>query len=211
MFTYAIAKDDNQLAAATALIKRRYEKSGYVKEDDEPVIASWLHRPTAITFTAHYNETLVGTISLVLDGQDGLPMDVIYREELAPFRVENQRLAEVCQFAIDSEILKSQAHFKATIREAELALGLLAHTVRLGIHKEIDYFVFTINPKHKLFYESLGARLIGEQKSYPSVNDAPALAYVLPQAVLEDGKAAQYGASKMLVSQLMHYPCTINF
>jgi len=44
---------------------------------------------------------------------------------------------------------------------------------------EYDYICIAINPKHRVTYDFLLFKEIGEQKSYESANDAPAIAMYL--------------------------------
>ncbi len=162
--TCRILTSDREREAARALVRRKYLAEGYAATDDS--IARYLLLPSATTFGLFHDDTLYGTISLVLDNQDGLPMDALYAPELAPWRAEGKRLAEVIQFAVE----RTGSPFEA----APLFAAILARAVE----EQLDYLCISVNPKHDRFYALLGFKQIGEMKHYASV-DAPAIARAL--------------------------------
>lgn len=184
------------------LISKVYADSGYVSEDgnkDETSISDFLRNTNSTcTFRAIYQEQLVGTISIVSDQERGLPMDTIYKTEVDLLRTAGERVAEVCQFAIDKTVLKSLPITKRKIFEADLAMQLLGLSINYGFLKDFDYYVFSINPKHRVFYEMLGCQKIGEEKQYGSVNNAPALAYKLSLRDLKQQQESGKGKNMIL-------------
>lgn len=178
MFTFLQAAD-SQIDDVVSLVQRVYEASGYIKAGEENKIGSFLYRTDlATSVCAYYNKQLIGTVSVVFDSKQGLPMDAIYRSELQLIRDRQQPIAEVCQFAIDRSILIDVPLLVRKKAEAELALQLLALIIKYCQEQGLYYISFAINPKHRFFYETLGAELIGVEKKYDSVNDAPALGYL---------------------------------
>ncbi|QQR64558.1 hypothetical protein IPH92_03265 [Candidatus Kaiserbacteria bacterium] len=185
MVTYHLAKSDFEIESAVALISRVYAREGYVKsEEGESGVSAYLRSSTSVTFLACVGETPVGTISLVGDSERYLPMDLIYREELTLLRNTKTRLAEVCQFAIDTELLKEEKMGT----QLDVSTSLLSLVVAHARSKDYTHLTFTVNPKHRKFYEMLGAVQIGGEKSYPSVENAPALGYVLDMTILNNAE-----------------------
>lgn len=167
---YAVATNATERNQAIELVHKVYVEQGYLAPD-APTNNSkhFLHRPEAKTILCK-NPSLVGTISLVLDQHGNLPMEQIYAEELKTLRTDRRQLAEVCQFAV----LKTGRQ-----TNLDVSLGLLSHAIHLALKETVDCLCFTINPKHQLFYRSLGCHQIGSEKPYPFVNNAPALAFFL--------------------------------
>jgi len=156
------------------MVSRVYAESGYHPDQEEHAIPRTLDRADTITLGAFHGDTLVGTISLVIDGPQGLPMDYIYSEELTPLRASQLRIAEVGQFAIDSETYRASTG-RAVPRF--LALAFFGAALSGAIAHECAYICVAVNPKHARFYRLLGFRKIGEEKRYGAVS-APAIALV---------------------------------
>ncbi len=181
MITFCTARLPEEHKSATELITKVYADEGYVDRDraQDLGITNYLGRKNTLTFLAHRG-SLIGTISVVTDSEEGLPMHIIYKTELDTLREAGKQLAEVCQFAIDKQALKEVcAQSDAKFSELDVSVGLLGLVVHYGIHAGFHYLCFAVNPKHAAFYESLGCVRIGEEKSYPSVKQAPALPYIL--------------------------------
>ncbi len=150
-------------AAARAIVRRAYAAQGY---DTSDAISRYLEDDSATTFGLFRDDTLYGTISIVIDSADGLPMDAIYTEELSTWRAGRTRIAEVVQFAVDPDQRAGSPFETAPLFAAVLARAIEARVRHLCI---------SINPKHDRFYRMLGFEQVGALKHYGSV-DAPAIA-----------------------------------
>lgn len=179
MITYARVQTETERDVGRKLIARVYARQGYVEAEGEgSSFDQHLADPDTCTIVARIQDIVVGTISVVPDGTLGVPMDIIYRDELKKFREADARLAEVCQFAVDHDLLRGAIEGSG-VRELDLSMGLFGHAVNYARFSALSHLVFAVNPKHRQLYESLGSELIGEEKEYPSVNRAPALGYAL--------------------------------
>ena len=165
-----VIQNDVDRLAARAIVKRAYEAQGYGTGSR---IAQYLQGPDAITFGLIRDDTLYGTISVVVDSEQGLPMDTIYADELSPWRSLGEKLAEVVQFAVDHDVYAAAFGTKPTLFGA---VPLFAAALSHALAKNIDYLCISINPKHDHFYNMLGFKQIGARKQYESVG-APAIAY----------------------------------
>lgn len=183
MIQFYEATRNDDIDAVIGLVTRVYAEQGYVGKlkGNTLEIAAFLRMESTCTFLAKVEDTLIGTISIVSDSPSGFPMDSIYKNEIALLDVERGKIAEVCQFAIDKKTLASLLKENtARYSELDVSTGLLGRVVQYGLSQDFEFLCFTINPKHRVFYESLGAVQFGEERVYPSVNSAPALAYKLP-------------------------------
>lgn len=178
MIQYKIATTVTEKESAISLVKGVYVREGYLKSasDDVASISDYINLPEAVTVLAQEGDFLGGTITMVLDSSGGLPMDIIYRDELSEFRSGGHKLAEVCQFAVDWDLHDDGASKHSN---PEVSLGLLSHVIHSAIRCDVTHLCFTINPKHAGFYQSMGCVQIGGEKEYPLVNSAPALAFML--------------------------------
>lgn len=182
-FDFHIAVIESDFTSIVELVRRVYAKEGYVKAGDTNYgISAFIGKSyTFSTYAQHQGSTdIIGTISVVSDNSEGLPMDTIYREELQVYRSNEKKIAEACQFAIDTDLfgIPTTLCGEETLK-LEVSVGLIRTAVLHCLHSGIDYLCFVVNPKHAAFYESLGCTRVGETKQYPSVNEAPACAYVL--------------------------------
>ena len=164
---------DAERAVARAAIRRMYEAQGYETNGDG--ITRYLENSASTTFGLFVNDTLYGTISLIMDSPQGFPMDSIYSEELSPWRKEGKKIAEVVQFAVDHSVYKK---LMGKSPSPFAAAPLFAVVLSRAIEEHIDYLCISINPKHDRFYAMLGFKQIGPLKHYGSVN-APAIARAL--------------------------------
>ncbi|MEK7604205.1 MAG: hypothetical protein AAB442_00130 [Patescibacteria group bacterium] len=159
--------------AAQDIVRRVYAAQGY--DLSEGVFVRFLRTPNAVVWGLFEEDVLFGTISIIPDSEAGLPMDSLYAEELAPFRAEGKKIAEVVQFAID-HTLKKPSPFEA--------VPLLITVLSYARTQKIDTICISIHPKHSQFYHMLGFEKIGDLKQYQAVA-APAVAYALPLVAWE--------------------------
>lgn len=178
MLTAKLADSKNDIDEAIGLITRVYARSGYVHKDtgEASGISEHLYSPATRTFTIRMGDLLLGTLSVIADSAEGLPMQVIFSDELNALRREGKRIAEVGQFAIDKELLAEaqKRHSRDPIDRA-IALSLFKLALHYGVRKEFDLFCIAVNPKHVAFYRWMGFETFGATKTYPSVENAPAV------------------------------------
>jgi hypothetical protein len=147
------------------LVTRMYRQRGYetqVNANDPESEGTNLKR---VTLEACRNNKTVGTITVGLDGPDGLNAEDLYATEIAPFRARGARLCEFNRLALDVEACGKDA------------LGYLFHLAVIfahRIHRATDLFI-EVNPRHAAFYRrKLGFAVIGGEKICRRVN-APAI------------------------------------
>ena len=159
---------------AAAIVYKKYSEEGYIHDGEEKsvLISSYLQEDISSTFGAFVGGEMYGTISLVSDGKDGLPMDSIYKHEVDIFRDAHYTIAEVVQFALDKDIAKKHL---ASLEVQVAAIPLFGYLLSHADKHKIDYLFISVNPKHVTFYELIGFKKFGEEKHYESVG-APAVA-----------------------------------
>src|SRR5262249_14244838 len=121
-------------------------------------------------FAARDAGRVVGTMTLIEDSPLGLPMDELYRDDLARFRDQGRRLTEVSALAIDGEYSDSGVAILA-----RLIRLMILYAVEIGGH---DDLCIAVNPRHVRFYRRLYPHFqqLGDIKAYRKVNGAPAVA-----------------------------------
>lgn len=146
--------------------------------------------PTTEILIATHQDRAICTMSLVRDGRLGLPLEELYAEQVAWRRQQGIRLAEVSCFADYQSDQKTG--FTVTI-------ALMSLAAQCAKSRGVDEALIAIHPRHVAFYERfLGFEVIGEERSYATVLDQPAVAMALDLNRLADthprGYARIFGA-----------------
>lgn len=109
MLEYHVAHTQDDYDAVVALVMNVYRKSDYIPEnikDGKLSINDYTRTNNSTTITAHWGKSLCGTISIVKDSPFGIPADSTYKSEIDTLRKLTPSLAEICQFAIDTSVIK---------------------------------------------------------------------------------------------------------
>jgi hypothetical protein len=127
-----------------SLVGRRYGQRGLRVagvESPEPGLA---------TLQAHDGRRLVGTLSVRMDGPDGLAADATFPEELLRLRAKGRKLCEFTRLAVEGEL------------PSKPVLAGLFHLAYLYAQrvKGADLLVMEVNPRHAPFYR----RMLGAKK-----------------------------------------------
>lgn len=154
-----------------SLLSRRYRARGY----DAPRISSEYSSPEFITLAAEaFDESVIGTVSLRIDGPQRLMCDETYGDIVGMHRVDNARLCEFGKLALDlpeGEIMLS--------RYVMGALVDIAYIYARNIYECSSAFI-EVNPRHVAFYtRCLGFVKVGEERVCTRAN-APAVLMKVP-------------------------------
>lgn len=155
-----LADSDGHRNLASILVNRMYSWRGYGADHQLSC------RQDRVTFTAWSDETVIGTLSLGVDGDDGLAADDTFKDELDQFRRRpGSKLCELTKFACDPST-KSQVPLAALFH-----VIFIYGTQRFGC---TDLFI-EVHPRHVRFYEALlGFKRIGAPRLNPEVTWWPA-------------------------------------
>lgn len=144
------------------LVTRMYRSRGYLIPASGFEPADCIRR---VTLEACQKHRTVGTLTVNLDGHEGLYAEQLYREEIRALRRAGSRLCEFTRLALDAEDCG---------REALACLFHLGFIFAHRIHHATDLLI-EVNPRHALFYRrKLGFVQVGAEKICPRVN-APAV------------------------------------
>lgn len=155
-----LADSDGHRSLASILVNRMYAWRGYGADHQ------LAYKNNRVTFTACVDELVIGTLSLGVDGPDGLAADETFKNELDQFReIPGAKLCELTKFACDPST-KSQP-----------ALAALFHVIFIyGTQRYdcTDLFI-EVHPRHVRFYEAmLGFQRVGAPRLNPAVTWWPA-------------------------------------
>jgi hypothetical protein len=166
---YKIAATRDEREAAFRLVYDAYLRSGLCAPNPHEMRVTPYHLlPTTETFIAACLGKVVSTVTLVVDGELGLPMECVYGREVARRRQQGLLLGEVSCLADRREDFKRL--FPVYIRLCRL-MGQYAR--RRGLNE----LLVAVHPRHARFYQRFMAFApIGEEIAYPTVCDNPAVA-----------------------------------
>lgn len=136
-------------------------------------------------FVAILRGEVISTLSLVRDGELGLPMESLYPDEVRQRRAAGLRLAEVSCLA-DRR------------REVARFFGLFSDLARLmtqtAEHDGIDQLLIAVHPRHaRMYRRAMGFEQIGDYREYATVNGNPAVALCLDLAYVRDQRPEIWG------------------
>ena len=133
--------------------------------------------PSTEVFIAEHRGKVAFTMSLIADGELGLPMDSVYGDEVDQFRLKGLRLGEV------SCLADCQRHVREFFPIFLCTCRLMAQYAR---YRGLDALVAAVHPKHSRFYRRyMDFHLFGCEKTYPTVRNNPAVAAWLEFARLD--------------------------
>lgn len=158
IFHIRLANSAGMREAASLLIRKMYGWRGYAVDTNA--------RPEAnkITLYAETGGVVVGTMSLCLDLDQGLPADDNFRDRLDELRLQGRRLCEPSRLAIDKGVTKR-------------VFASLIHISYLYAHKIHGFsdYIIEVNPRHVMFYKRmLGFSDFGAERACTRVG-APAV------------------------------------
>ena len=180
------AETRDELEQTFSLAYREYSKSGYISEPKPSKLLFSIYNihPETVVFIAKSYLTVISTLTLIFDSElFGLPMDVIYREELDALRSQKRKVAE-----LSALVTPKEARWK------NIFMQLCQVMYHYTFYKEVDDLCITVNPKHVRFYKTIFLfEDLGPERYYPKVN-APAVALRLNMDTVEKKLKDAYNA-----------------
>ncbi len=170
--SYRIASTQYERMAAFNLVYEAYVETGLIEPNRFQMRVTPFHLlPTTNIFIAVYQGEIIGTVTLIGDGELGLPMEGIYGNEVNELRRQGYSLGEV----------SCLAHRRQQVKQT---LPLFVQMTRLmaqhSRHNGMDQFLIAVHPRHAQFYmRFMGFEQIGDLRSFPSVRNNPAVACAL--------------------------------
>ena len=156
-----VAVAPEELAAAQALVRRRYAARGYLTETQEARARSG----GPVTLLARDHDRLLGTLTVRRDGPQGLFAELSYGAEVNALRAAGHRLGELVQLAVAED-----ADWKGALD----SLVQSAYLVTRVAYCLTDVLI-EVNPRHVRFYRRVfgfvdaGALRLCERVRAPSV------------------------------------------
>jgi ribosomal protein S18 acetylase RimI-like enzyme len=163
--TRAVTFED--LRAAYRLVHDVYLGTGYIRPEPSGLrLRIFETTSETATFVAKVDGRVVGVLSVVGDSADfGLPSDSAFKSELDVLRATGARLCELTNQAVADE-------FRQSAVPTELMRCAVAHSMKAGYAEGIA----TVSPSHNGFYELMGFRQLGAERSYSQKLHDPVVA-----------------------------------
>ncbi len=161
-----VATTDKEVTEALSLVYREYLAAGLIDKNDK-CVRRLRHHGLATThvlvvMTGEDCGGVIATLTLVVDGSLGLPLESAYPEEVEILRQTGQLLAETSCLA-SSGAARSAFRLMDFTREFARSLG-------------VDTILTVVNPRHQKFYaRAHGFIQIGEPTLYSAVKDNEAV------------------------------------
>jgi len=166
-----VAESREQIEAADRLIRKRYAWRGYSLEafEYQSLSAGGDSARREITFFAADQQTTLGTITLRLDGPEGLRADATHGETMQHARGEGRCIGELTRLAVAED---------ADSRRVLASLFGLVYAVGRMMHGVTDVFI-EVNPRHVAFYSrGIGFAVAGEARFCERVRAPSVLLHV---------------------------------
>jgi N-acyl amino acid synthase FeeM len=172
LFSFVASKRES-LSAAFRLVYDSYLRRGLVQAN-RPGLRILPHQlqDTSWVLLAARDGELLGTLSVIEDGELALPIESLYLAEMARLRYQSARVAELTCLATKEHLARTQS--------AQVLRELLTSAIQLSHHRQIDGLTICVHPRHARFYrERLGFSEFGPSRRCPWVCDQPAVAMIL--------------------------------
>ena len=165
---FKVADSPSERRDAFRLVYDQYLKTGLSEPNAHRVRVTPYHLlPTTHAFVAYSQGEIIATMTLVGDGELGLPMELIYGDEVDARRAQRLRLSEVSCLA---DRLSDRRDFLSVF------CGLSRVLAQFARRQGYDQLLAVCHPKHSPFYRRfLGFDMIGSVAECPHVQNRPAV------------------------------------
>lgn len=180
-----LASTFEERMSAYKLVYENYLKTGLIEANEYGArVTPYQLLPSTSTFIAQKDGVTIATVSLVGDGELGLPMEAIYGDEVDEHRQRGLSFGEISCLAVHD------VPFKEFLPIFVKLMRLMFQQAR---HYGMDQLFIAVHPRHARFYQrTCGFTQFGEQKSYPSVRNNPAVANSVDFARMEEQRPPCY-------------------
>ncbi len=177
---YKIADTWEERLSAFRLVYHSYLRAGLGQPNPHGVRVTPYHLlPTTEVFIARLDETTIFTMTLVIDGELGLPMESVYPDVVESIRTQGLAAEISCLADRRANIERFFPVFlKCSVLLAQYAWK-----------RGVEHLLAAVHPRHARFYRRfLNFDYIGEEKSYPTVRGNPAV----PLGIALDGLESRH-------------------
>jgi len=166
--TLRVAATREERESAFRLTYDSYLRAGLCSANSSQLrITPYQLLSTTDLFVAQLRNKTICTLSLVRDGELGLPMEDVFSRQIAERRAAGLRLAEVSCLA---------DRRSGTRRFFGLFCDMIRLMVQLAEQDKIDQLLIAVHPRHAHIYQRcMGFKKIGDTVDYSTVQGNPAV------------------------------------
>lgn len=170
--TVKVARSRAEFEGAFRLVYSSYLRAGLCSPSAQQTRVTPYHLlPSTDVIVGILRGEVISTLSLVRDGELGLPMESVYGDEVEKRRAAGLRLAEVSCLA---DRRKEPARFFG------LFCDLSRVMVQMAAAEGIDQLLIAVHPRHaRMYARAMAFQQFGEPREYPLVNGNAAVALTL--------------------------------
>lgn len=163
-----VASTREERRGAFRLAYAAYHRAGLCDECDQGLrITPYQLLPTTDIIVGELRGEVISTLSLVRDGELGLPLESLYPDEVRRRRAAGLRLAEVSCLA---DRRKEVARFFGLF--CELAQVM----IQMADREAVDQLLIAVHPRHaRMYCRAMAFKQVGETRDYDAVNGNPAV------------------------------------
>ena len=166
----------SELLAAYKVTHDIFVEQGYIEPDPTGIrVRPYEALPETATFIAVAGESVVGVTTLVVDSPLGVPCDCAFRTEIDQLRAQGRKVCEGTNWLVTKEFQRSSVL-------GELVRAVTAQALAKGCTDGLG----CVSPKHAGFYEAIGYRIIGAERSYSDTHFDPVVLVRLDLTALDD-------------------------
>lgn len=182
---YLIANTQEDREAAFELLYQSYVRAELSDPNEHEVRVTPFHLlPESPVFVSKSGDEVISTVTMVIDGVLGLPIDTLYSEKIEQLRRFGAKCAEMCCLA--DRRLNPERGLTSLIEMTRMALYY-------AMQEEVDCLLLIAHPRHGKFYKrAMGFKAIDEVRSCPYVKNRPAEPLILNLAELRYHKPRLY-------------------
>ena len=168
--SFSTARNRTDLLAAFTLLQQRYRQAGLATDDQSGLRIMPYHFCSATQiFIARTSKEVTGTVTLVGESEQPLPMFQAYPELAWQLKRRCGRIGEVTSLAISSRWSS----------KGETFLGLTRLLTFFARHHRLDHLVAIVHPRHANFYRlAMGFEILGPPKPCDSVSGSLGVAVI---------------------------------
>jgi hypothetical protein len=178
---FKVARTIGEIAASWRMVYEVYLRSGLIHPNPYAVHTTRHHASanTAV-FQSVRGTAVEATLTAVVDGPLGLPMDNVYQHELDALRRKGRRITEYGLFAHVRQLGEDASDSAApeSMPSSSRVQASVIHLMRLAFYFALANnsadFIVGVHPRHARFYtRAFGFLQIGQIRTCPTVNHRP--------------------------------------
>lgn len=177
-YTFRIARDKSDRVSAFRLVYENYVRQGLIEPNLYQLRVTPYHLlPTTAMFVAVRRDRVEAAVTLIGDGQLGLPMEEIHPELVAEARLRGLYVGEVSCLAFRRSELKT---FRPVFVQVTRLMAQFARSQGMA------QLLIGCIPQHSRFYRKfLGFEQVGTPRPYPTVRNVLGVACCLDFAKID--------------------------